>query len=160
MGKRMTKAEASAWGVLIIIAAPIVAIGALYQAVGPYAFFGTIVAGLALFVWYKWHQGKTRDEEARAAQAAEAAAREARRTYLVEKYGDTEIVEKIMAGKVWQGQTAAQLRDSLGNPADTDERVMKTKRREVWKYGQVGRNRFAIRITLEQDIVVGWDEKA
>jgi hypothetical protein len=36
---------------------------------------------------------------------------------------------------------------------------MKTKRREIWKYGRMGGNRYSLRVTLEQGVVVGWEEK-
>jgi len=47
----------------------------------------------------------------------------------------------------------------IGRPVDIDQRVMKTRVREVWKYRQTGKGRFALRITLENNIVVGWDDK-
>jgi len=77
----------------------------------------------------------------------------------MQKYGDAEVVDKIIRRMFWQGQTSGQLLDSLGQPLDTDERVLKTKTKETWKYNKVGKNRFALRIILENDIVVGWDQK-
>lgn len=50
--------------------------------------------------------------------------------------------------------------DSLGQPADVDRKVMKTKIREVWKYFKTGKRRYALRITLENGVVVGWDKKS
>lgn len=79
---------------------------------------------------------------------------------LLEKYGNKEIVDKIMKHIVWQGQTSAQLNDSLGNPVDIDRKVMRTKTREVWKYDKTGKGRYALRITIENGIVVGWDKKS
>jgi hypothetical protein len=52
------------------------------------------------------------------------------------------------------------LLDSLGHPADIDEKVLKTKKKEIWKYHHMGGNRFGLRITLELNQVVGWDEKS
>ena len=75
------------------------------------------------------------------------------------KYADESIVDMIMARQVWQEQTAEQLLDSLGYPADVDQKVLKTKKKEVWKYGHQGSNRYKTRITLENDVVVGWDMK-
>lgn len=69
------------------------------------------------------------------------------------------IVARIMGREVWQGQSHEQLRDALGVPVDTDEKVMKKHRREIWKYHQTGVNRFGLRVTLEDGIVVGWDQK-
>lgn len=92
-------------------------------------------------VWYKSAQAK------------------ARRAALLVKYGDPEIVDRIMKGKYWQGQTVEQLRDSLGPPVDTDQKVTKTKTREIWKYHKTGTNRFGLRVTVENGAVSGWDEK-
>ena len=82
-----------------------------------------------------------------------------RREALLKKYGDADVVTRIMKKMFWQGQTHEQLRDSLGRPLDTDEKVLKTKTKEIWKYNRVGKNRYGLRITLENGIVVGWDEK-
>lgn len=84
--------------------------------------------------------------------------RHKRRQALIEKYGHQE-GEDIFNGKVWQGMTAEQLRDSWGEPEDIDSKVMKSKSRQTWKYGQTGRNRFKERIYLENDQVVGWKEQ-
>lgn len=166
MAKRMTKAEANAIGVLILVALPFVAIAALYQAIGPYAFFGGIALVVGCWVWYGAHQRKVRaahlialEAEQDAERQAREAARATRRTELLKKYGDEELVDRIMSGRIWQGQSAEQLRESIGEPLDVDEKVMKTKRREVWKYHALGGNRFGLRVTLNQSVVVGWDEK-
>lgn len=82
-----------------------------------------------------------------------------RLTYLKEKYQDDGVVEKIVSGTIWQGQTPEQLIDSLGKPHDTDEKVLKTKKKEIWKYQHEGRNRYKLRITLENDEVVGWNHR-
>jgi len=90
---------------------------------------------------------------------ASAAAEKKRREDIYRKYGHTELAEAIIAKKVWQGQTTEQLEDSLGNPADTDEKVLKTKTKVIWKYHHKGGNRYGLRITVENGEVVGWDEK-
>lgn len=59
----------------------------------------------------------------------------------------------------WQGQSAEQLKDSLGAPVDVDEKVFKSKTKQIWKYHQTGMNRFGLRITVENEFVVRWDEK-
>jgi hypothetical protein len=59
----------------------------------------------------------------------------------------------------WQGQSKEQLLDSLGRPADIDQKVMKTKVKEIWKYNQMGVNRFGLRISIENNVVIGWDQK-
>lgn len=61
---------------------------------------------------------------------------------------------------VWQGQTSDQLRDSLGDPVEVDERVFKSKSRHIWKYRPIGTRRYGLRITIENHVVVGWDDKS
>lgn len=82
-----------------------------------------------------------------------------RREALLLKYGDADIVDRIMGSRFWQGQTDEQLLDSLGRPIDIDERVLKTKVKQIWKYNQTAKNRFALRITVENGVVVGWEQK-
>ncbi|WP_394128645.1 DUF2845 domain-containing protein [Vibrio hepatarius] len=82
-----------------------------------------------------------------------------RRQYLMQKYGNASLVEKLMKGSIWQGQTQGQVIDSLGNPLDVDEKVLKTKVKEVWKYNKSGKNRYNLRVIIENGLVVGWDKK-
>ena len=81
-----------------------------------------------------------------------------RRKHLVEKYGDPEIAHRMMKGIIWQGETREQLLESLGKPVDTDEKVLKTKTKEIWKYHRTARNRFGLKVTLDDGIVVAWDK--
>ena len=100
-----------------------------------------IVVVVGLYLFYKAQQTKKRREA------------------LMLKYGDAELVSRIMSRSFWQGQTNEQLLDSLGNPVVIDEKVFKTKTKQVWKYHQTAKNRFALRITLENGEVVGWEQK-
>ncbi len=81
------------------------------------------------------------------------------RDRIYQKYGHTQAAERIIKKTIWVGETTEQLVDSLGKPRDTDENVLKTKRKEVWKYYQRGVNRYGLRIKIENDTVIGWDEK-
>ncbi|MGL6364653.1 hypothetical protein ACSZMZ_01735 [Aeromonas veronii] len=76
-----------------------------------------------------------------------------------EKYGDKHLVDKLMKRMFWQGQSEGQLIDSLGKPIDIDQKVLKTKVKEVWKYNKTGKGRYALRVTLENGKVIGWDQK-
>ena len=80
-----------------------------------------------------------------------------RRKHLIEKYGDAEIAQRMMKGIIWQGETREQLLESLGKPVDTDEKVLKTKTKEIWKYRRTARNRFGLKVTLDDGVVVAWD---
>ena len=83
-----------------------------------------------------------------------------RRKYLMEKYQDAGLVERLMRRIFWEGQTAGQLLDSLGRPVEIDRKVMKSRTREIWKYNRRTKTRFGLRITVEDGVVVGWDKKA
>lgn len=85
--------------------------------------------------------------------------KKARREGIYQKYGHTELSEKIINKTVWVGETSDQLLDSLGKPIDIDENVLKTKRKEVWKYCRKSTNRYGFKVKVENDIVIGWDEK-
>ena len=85
--------------------------------------------------------------------------RSRRLAYLRDKYGDEDIVQKILKKNFWEGQTEAQLRDSLGIPAAVDNNLLKTRKREIWKYQPSGVNRYRLRITLDNGVVVSWDYK-
>jgi uncharacterized protein len=74
---------------------------------------------------------------------------------LVGKYG-AEIAARIVAHKVWQGMTVEQLTKSWGSPADVDCEIVRTRKKETWKYVPTGKNRFANRIYLENGVVIGW----
>ena len=76
----------------------------------------------------------------------------------MDKYNDVEIVGKIIAHMYWQGQTPWQLRDSLGDPKDIRTEVSRDKKREIWKYRQIGINQYALHITLEDGRVAGWKD--
>lgn len=82
-----------------------------------------------------------------------------RRKILLARYGDPVAVDKIMRHFIWQGMSAAQVNDALGEPELKEQKVMKTKTVETWKYGQKTRTRFQWRITLEDGAVTGWEEK-
>lgn len=78
---------------------------------------------------------------------------------LLDKYGNELVVERIMSRNFWEGQTAQQLIDSIGPPLSIDKKAMATRKREVWKYNRHGSNRYGLRITLDDDVVIGWDQK-
>jgi len=80
-------------------------------------------------------------------------------TTLREKYQDEAIVRDILARRFWKGQTKEQLDDSLGEPHGHDKTVLKTKTKETWKYHEVQRGQFALKIYLENNEVVGWDKR-
>lgn len=90
---------------------------------------------------------------------AERAAVAARRAELIAQYGDEGIADAIMARRFWQGQTADMVRDSLGEPSAVDSKVLKRNTTLTWKYHPTGRNRYGLRIVIENGVVIGWDNK-
>jgi len=85
--------------------------------------------------------------------------REAYKESLLMKYNDSGIVNKIINNEIWLNMTEEQLMDSKGYPDDIDEKVTKTKKIETRKYGQIGKNRFKLKIKLVNGIVVEWDSQ-
>lgn len=77
---------------------------------------------------------------------------------LTARFGDVAAVH-IMNKRVWQGATPEMIVESIGKPLDIDERVMKEKTRHTFKYHQTGKNKFGLRVTFEEGICVGWDDK-
>lgn len=153
MARRMTKAESQLLVWATIIGLPFYGIFKFGETIGWGWFAGGIVAIGTGYFWFK-----SKNEKAKQAEILRQ--EHERRVELLKKYGDEKIVQAILSRSYWQGQTSEQLRDSLGHPADIDEKVLKTKKKEIWKYHHMGGNRFGLRITLEQNQVVGWDEKS
>lgn len=82
-----------------------------------------------------------------------------RRAALLERFSE-EDVDRIMNQVLWKGETAEMLIESIGRPLSIDQKVLKTRVKEVWKYAQLGHRRYATRITLEDGVVIGWDVKS
>ena len=141
MARRGAKLENKLWGLFLIV----VLIGWLIATVLSSVGTGNAVAFLIICVGrvVLW----------------KVVQRQRRLEFLRDKYGDEEVVRRIMNRHFWQGQTAEQLTDSIGSPVRVDNKVMATRRREVWKYNSIGHRRYALRITLDDDVVIGWDQK-
>jgi hypothetical protein len=145
---RRSKATDALLGVLLIVGAAIAAVVKFFETVGVVIPVIALAVGVAIYIWLQHEKEKTRARE-----LAE------RRAMLMEKYKDEKIVDGILTKSMWVGQTQEQLVDSIGQPHDIDQKVLKTKKKEVWKYGYKCGNRYGYRITLENEVVVGWDEK-
>jgi len=90
---------------------------------------------------------------------ARSLAKRSRYARLLAKYGDVELAEALMTQTIWQGMTAEQLRDSWGEPVAVEQKVLKTRVKEVFKYKPVGKNRYRDKVTLEDGVIVRWDQK-
>ena len=86
--------------------------------------------------------------------------RSVRTEKLLEQNGrDGATVARIERKELWVGETADQLRDALGEPEVVDVKPLKTRKREIWKYGRTGRNRYSTRVTLDNGAVVRWERR-
>jgi len=90
---------------------------------------------------------------------ARGLAKNSRYAKLMAKYGDEKLVHALVTQTIWQGMTIDQLKDSWGEPVAIEQKVMKTKVREIYKYKPLGKNRFRDKVTLEDGIITGWDQK-
>jgi hypothetical protein len=137
----MTKKERETLAVMAILGLIGWGVVKVFQATGFVVPLVLCITAICAFVMFKQNQRKARIE------------------YLCGKYPDETVVQKILQGQHWTGQTRDQLIDSRGEPDGKDYKMLKTIKREVWKYDRRGKNRYGLRITLDNDIVVGWDDK-
>lgn len=142
MARRSSKAEGALIVLAIMIGLPIYLVSNVFEMTGWVTPIAILVATVLLVWFYKYSQ------------------KQKRLTYLRAKYNDEDVVQKIYAGHVWQGQSEEELRDSLGKPNAIDNKLLKTMTREIWKYHPSGINRYRLRITVDNGRVAGWDQKA
>jgi len=148
MAKRMTKAEASLIALVVVIGIPLWLVSKFIEKVGwNNIIILVVVVSISVFVY------------SLLAFISKFLSARARKNALLKKYNDAILVDKILGGYFWVGQSSEQLIDSLGKPIDVDRKVLKTKCKEVWKYNPRGLNRYGLRITLDDGFVVGWDNK-
>ena len=141
MARRSSSAEASLIVLAIVVGLPTYLAMKIVDVTGWIVPLVVIVTTIALVMASRASKRRKRIEELR------------------KKYPE-DIVQRILAGQIWQGQTESQLIDALGSPAEVDRKVLKTMRREIWKYGRMSARRFRLRITVENGTVTGWDHKA
>lgn len=129
----------AAVGIAVVAVFLALTIGSIFPSLQGAALLAGLTAFITLLLFYKQRQ------------------RAARLSFLKHKYGDESLVQRLMSQDFWQEQTAEQLVDSIGSPVAKDDNVLRRKKREVWKYNRNGINRYRLRITLEDDLVVGWN---
>ena len=113
----------------------------MFACVGTIAFFTLLGAAACVGVWFMRREVRRKRWE-----------------YLYQRFGP-EIGARILDGALWQGQTQEMLVESIGSPVEVATEVLKSRTRHVLKYKQTGHGRFALKITLEDGVVVGWDQK-
>jgi hypothetical protein len=143
----MAKKSNAGTGAFLVLGAIVAGLMAAYE----WAMKNLIIVGLVVILFvvavvFSRHQASKRRKE--------------RLLALAERFGSEDVAQDIMLQKFWSGQTEEMLVESLGPPAEVDKQVLKTKRKEVWKYGETRKNQFSLRITLENGRVVSWDQKS
>lgn len=88
----------------------------------------------------------------------DAKRRQERFDALLQKYGDADLANMLMNGKIAQGMTQDMLVDSWGLPEDISERIFRRKTRHIYKYNRSGKNRYRSKVKLEDGIIIGWDQ--
>jgi hypothetical protein len=88
-------------------------------------------------------------------QAGQSKREDERLRMVAEKYSG-ETANLIAQKMFWRGQTAEQLRDSLGPLEAIEVKLLKTRRQEIWKYDHYEANRYRTRVTLDEGIVTTW----
>lgn len=124
-----------------IVGLPMLLMQKVFETVNPKDFFSFLAGLIGIFILYRVLIYKTR------------------KNGLLKKYKNPEVVRRILKGSFWQGQSSEQLIDALGEAKNIDRKILKSKCREVWKYRRTGKNRYSLRIFLEDGFVVGWEEK-
>ncbi|MGN7734351.1 hypothetical protein [Ensifer sp. 22564] len=82
-----------------------------------------------------------------------------RKATIRRKYEGSPYFNDLMGGLIRQGMTGDMVIDSWGRPVAVDRKVYKTKVKEVWKYGPGPRRSFANKVTFENGLVVGWENR-
>lgn len=140
MARRSSSAEASLLALAVVIGLPIYLATKVIDVTGWVLPVVVVVVIIGLVIVSRANKRRKRIEALR------------------RKYPE-EIVQRILGGQIWQGQTEEQLIDAIGSPAEVDTKVLKTMQREIWKYGRISAKRFRLRITVENGMVAGWDQK-
>jgi len=76
-----------------------------------------------------------------------------RRTHLLAKYRDDDLVEHILRHEAWAGQTEEQLVDALGPPPR--KLAAYTGQFQIYSYDEIGTNRYRLNVIVRHGIVTG-----
>jgi hypothetical protein len=75
---------------------------------------------------------------------------------LVQRFGEVN-ANRIVGKTLWQGATAEMIHEMLGAPENVSSKVLKTLKRDVWKYNRLDARRYGLQVTIENDVCVGWE---
>jgi predicted RNA-binding Zn-ribbon protein involved in translation (DUF1610 family) len=157
-----SSASGSSTGCLVVLAGLVGAsmvvgfLGQVGTALGTGGVVGLLAAGAG--AWVAVGVGKRRARLRLAEDQRLLANRQVAERFqnLVQRFGEQN-ANRIVAKTIWQGATAEMIQEMLGAPAAVSSRVFKTKKRDVWKYGPLDARRYALQVTLENDVCVGWE---
>jgi|GEM_PF-601178 len=65
----------------------------------------------------------------------------------------------IENGILWVGASKEMVEEMFGKPMEIEDKYLMTKSRCIYKYYQVGINRFLLRVTIDDGFVTRWDDK-
>ena len=139
--EKMTKLQKESLATVLFIAVIVTAVIKFFENVGLLIFIIIIVACVVAFLLHKVYKKKKK------------------LSYLKKKYVNSRIVERMANGIIWQGETAAQLMDSLGKPDAVDKKQSQSLKKEAWKYVRRGGGRYNLIVELENGIVINWEGK-
>jgi amino acid permease len=139
--EKMTKLQKESLATLIFIAVIVTAVIKFFENVGFMTLIIVIVVCVVAFFLYK------------------AIRKQQKLSYLKKKYVNSRVVERMFSGVIWEGETAAQLVDSLGKPDAVDKRQSESLKKEIWKYGRRGGGRYNLIVDLENGLVINWEGK-
>lgn len=120
---------------------------------GSLLFIAVVVAAV---VWGHLHGEAEKKRKLAELERQIAAAKQAQWDDLCRRFGP-EIAARLVRQELWRGETLEMLIHSFGRPEAVDEEALKTKTKHVLKWGHLGGYRYTMRVTLENDVVVGWE---
>jgi hypothetical protein len=149
-----SSASSSGCALLIAVAFLLYFLVSMVHNTSPLRLISIIVLLVSILFAIFWYNKKVAAE----AKARDEAARQTRADELAARFGADD-ARRIQGQELWQGATSAMVLEMFGAPIQIDEKILKTKTKTTYKYFQTGKNRFALKITLDNGVVVKWDDK-
>jgi hypothetical protein len=114
---------------------------------------GIIVFLILMVIAVVWHLSSGNAEREKKAEEDRLRREMIERVYALSPYK-----LDILNGTIRQGMTANMVIAAWGQPAAVDRKVLKTKTKEILKYGPGPGRSFANKVIVEDGIVVGWEQ--
>jgi len=115
---------------------------------------GIIIFLVVAVISVIWHLSKESAEQSRKDEEERL-----RQEMIEQAYANSPYKLDILNGSIRQGMTANMVVAAWGPPAAIDRKVLKTKTKEVLKYGPGPGRSFANKVMIEDGIVVGWEQR-